>query len=346
MSVPRGYMGANSSVESSRHQLSAIAVLCFVLVLLIGCVNKEVERPDHPRVSSNVVLRDVVFRSAALGREMRYRVALPAFIPSHQKLPVVYLLHGGGGSFRDWSNYSDVMRFADAGLVLVMPQGDYSYYVNAVERPSDRYEDYIVQDLLSDVETRFPIAKGRPNRAIVGVSMGGFGAMRIALSHPDLFVFAGALSPAIDVPRRPFSIRRPQQYWAQRSIFGPWGSDARRRNDPFLLARSVDAAKAPYLFLACGEGEGLLPANRQFAAVLMEQHLRYEFHVVPGGHDWRQWNKQLPSLFERLLRCMGRESLSRRHQFNGERVPGAYPARNSGRPPSLQVCRNHGSDAL
>jgi len=239
---------------------------------------------------------------------MRYRVALPASIAPNRKLPAVYLLHGAGGDFHDWSNYSDVARFTQAGLVLVMPQGDYSYYVNAVERPGDRYGDYIAQDLLSDVESRFPVATGRSNRAIAGVSMGGFGAMKIALSHPDLFVFAAALSPAIDVPRRPFSIKRIWQYRAQRSIFGPWDSAARRRNDPFLIARSVDAAKAPYLFLSCGEGEGLLPANREFAAALAQQHLQYEFHIVPGGHDWKQWNNQLPRLLERLLRRVGSET--------------------------------------
>lgn len=288
-------------VESARRGPSAVVVLCFALALLICCRDKEAERPDHPRLSTHVALRDVVFHSAALGREMRYSAVLPAPIPSHQKLPVAYLLHGGGGSFRDWSNYSDVARFAETGLVLVMPQGDYSYYVNAVERPEDRYEDYIVQDLLSDVEARFAIGSDRRNRAIVGVSMGGFGAIKLALSHPDLFAFAGALSPAIDVPRRRFSWMRIQQYRSQSSIFGPWDSSARQRNDPFLLARSVDPAKAPYLFLACGEGESLLSPNREFAAVVTEQHLRHEFHVLPGGHDWKQWNKQLPGLFERLL---------------------------------------------
>jgi S-formylglutathione hydrolase FrmB len=252
-------------------------------------------------------LRDVVFHSVALDREMRYRVLLPASTASHQKLQVAYLLHGGGGGFRDWSNYSDVTRYAEANLVLVMPQGDYSYYVNAVERPRDRYEDYIVQDLLADVEARFPIAKGRANRAIAGVSMGGFGAMKIALSHPDLFAFAGAISPAIDVSRRAFSIRRVQQYRALSSIFGPSGSVTRHSNDPFFIARTVAAAKAPYLFLSCGDEESLLAANREFVAVLTEQHLPYEFHVVPGGHEWKQWNKQLPSLFERLLQYVGRE---------------------------------------
>jgi putative tributyrin esterase len=243
----------------------------------------------------------------ALGREMQYRAVLPAVIPSSKKLPVIYLLHGNGGGFRDWSNYSEVARFAEAA-VLVMPQGDSSYYVNAAERPGDRYEDYIIQDLLTNVETRFPIAKSRSNRAIVGVSMGGFGAINLALGHPNLFAFAGGLSAAIDVPRRRFSVRRAQQYRAHELIFGPWGSDARRRNDPFVLARSVDPANAPYLFLSCGTEEGLLPANREFAALLIHQHLQCEFHVVAGGHEWKQWNQQLPSLFEILLRRVGRDN--------------------------------------
>ncbi len=250
-------------------------------------------------------MHDVLVRSAALGRDIRYRVILPARIEPARKLPVVYLLHGGGGTFRDWSNFSDVARYAEAGLVLVMPAGDYSYYVNAAERPSDRYEDYIVQDLIADVESRFPIASGRANRAIAGVSMGGFGAIKIGLSHRDLFVFAGALSPAIDVARRQFSWKRVQQSSALHAIFGPWGSDSRRRNDPFVVARTASPASAPYVYLSCGDQEGLLAPNREFAAVLKGQGLHFEFHVVPGGHDWQQWNRELPGLFRSIAGTLG-----------------------------------------
>jgi S-formylglutathione hydrolase FrmB len=98
----------------------------------------------------------VHFHSTALNREISYRVLMPAKAPG-AKLPVVYLLHGGGGgSFRDWSNYSDVAHFAELGLVLVMPEADESYYTNSAEHPQDCYEDYVVHDLISDVESRFP----------------------------------------------------------------------------------------------------------------------------------------------------------------------------------------------
>jgi S-formylglutathione hydrolase FrmB len=94
-----------------------------------------------------------------------------------------------------------------------------------------------------------------------------------------------------------------------RSIFGTWGSETRRRNDPFLIARSVVPAQAPYLFLSCGADESLLAPNRQFAAVLAEQHLAHEFHIVPGGHEWAQWNKELPVLFDSLIQRVGRPDL-------------------------------------
>ncbi|MFZ3265172.1 MAG: alpha/beta hydrolase-fold protein [Terriglobales bacterium] len=250
-------------------------------------------------------MHNVTFRSAALNRDMRYRVVLPASIAAGVKLPVVYLLHGGGGNFRDWSNYSDVAAFAERGLILVMPEGDDSYYMNAAERPQYRYEDYIVSDLIAAAESKFPVAKGRANRAVVGVSMGGFGAIKLALSHPELFVFAAGISPAVDVPSRPFSIKRISQWQHYRSIFGPWGSRTRREGDPFVLARSVDPTKMPYLFLTCGDQEGLLPANRSFATLLESRHFRYEFHIVPGGHNWNQWDEQLPSLFKSMWEHLG-----------------------------------------
>ncbi len=247
------------------------------------------------------MLQDITFHSSALDRDMQYRVILPASLDQSKKLSVVYLLHGGGGNFRDWSNYSNVSHFAEQGLILVMPEGDESYYMNAAARPKDRYEDYITNDLIHDVESRFPAASDRSHRAIVGVSMGGFGAVTLSLKHPDLFGFAAGISSAIDVPSRPFSWKRIGQYRGHAAIFGPWGSQTRRDDDPFVLARKVDPGQMPYFYLTCGEQEGLLPPNRKFAALLAERHFQYEFHPGPGGHNWNQWNKVISGVFVSLL---------------------------------------------
>jgi putative tributyrin esterase len=253
-------------------------------------------------------MRDVTFHSIALKRDMQYRAVLPARLALGQRLQVVYLLHGGGGGFRDWTNESEVAHFAEPGLLLIMPEGGSSYYTNSAGRPRDRYEDYIVNDLVADAESRFPVASGRANRAIVGVSMGGFGAVKIGLRHPELYAFAGGISSAVDVPRRRFSIKRIQQWRFHSEIFGPSGSQTRRDNDPFVLAGSANPETAPYFFLTCGEQEGLLPSNREFAALLKQRHFRYEFHTGAGGHEWKQWNGWLPSLFQSLTEHLGPRS--------------------------------------
>jgi putative tributyrin esterase len=278
------------------------ALVLWALILLFiaaACRRQRESQLDNPRLTPNVRMQDVTFHSTSLGRDMPYRVILPAADPN-AKLPVVYLLHGGGGNYRDWSNYSDVAQYAAAGLVLVMPEGESSYYVNAVDRPQDRFEDYITKDLIADVEARLPGAPGRANRAIVGISMGGFGAVVLSLKHPDLFEFVGGLSSAIDVPSRPFSIKRIGQYREHRAIFGPWGGQRRRDNNPFVLAENVDPHGVPFLFLSCGEQEGLLLANKRFAAILKKRGFKYEFHSGPGGHDWNQWNSRIPDLFQSL----------------------------------------------
>ena len=277
------------------------AVFCLCLLTVACNREQQPSRIDTPRLTANVTMQDVTFHSEALRRDVQYRVVLPARINSRDKLPIIYLLHGNGGNFRDWSNYSDVAQFAERRLILVMPDGRSSYYVNAAEIPADRYEDFIVDDLIPDVERRFPANSARSSRAIIGVSMGGYGAVKMALSHPDMFAFAGGLSSAVDVPSRPFSIRRAQQYRQHSLIFGPWSSEARRSRDPFVLARSVDPTKVPFMFLTCGDGEGLLAPNRQFAALLAQRHFAYEFHTVPGAHDWNQWNQRLSQVFQSLL---------------------------------------------
>jgi putative tributyrin esterase len=252
-------------------------------------------------------MQDVVFRSASLNRDMPYRVFLPANVVAGQKLPVVYLLHGGdGGGFRDWSNESEVAMYAARNLILVMPEGAFSYYMNAAEKPQDRYEDYVLRDLMPDVASRFPVSDRRESRAIVGISMGGFAAIKWAFSRPELFAFVGALSPSIEVVNREFRIRNRvrgiEEWWRLRTVFGPPGSDWRRASDPFLLVESALPDQSPYIYVAVGEQERFLEPNRRFARRLQERGFRFEFHTSPGVHNWSLWDSQIPACFDSLLR--------------------------------------------
>ena len=288
-----------------------IAAVSLLIALTIGCKHPG-PLLDHPRLAPGMRMVDVTFRSPALQRDMTYRVFLPASLAPGEKVPIVYLLHGGGGGYRDWSNNSGVAQYAAQGLVLVMPEGGSSYYVNSAAKPGDRFEDYIVQDLIPDAERRFPARSDRSGRAIVGVSMGGYGAIRIAFDHPDRFAFVGTISAALDVPSRPFSAHRIGQWQRFRTIFGPIGSPSERAGDPFHFVQSADPAAMPYFWLAAGSQEALLDVNRRFANDLRKRGFQSEFHTAPGGHDWQQWNRQIPGLFASLAQHLSHnESLTR-----------------------------------
>jgi putative tributyrin esterase len=283
--------------------------LC-IFLSLSACHRTEPVPPDKPQVVAGVQMQDVHFHSAALNREMPYRVFLPNMPHAGQKLPVIYLLHGGGGGFHDWSNYSDIAKFAQRNIILVMPEGDSSYFMNEVEAKQDRYEDYVTEDLVEDVESRFPASTDRKDRAIVGVSMGGFAAIKYALTRPGLFAFAGAISPAVDVPSRHFSWKHADQWWRFRRIFGPMGSKDRLARDPFALVLNANAQSTPYLYLTAGEQEPLLEPIRRFAAHLRERGFAYEFHTKPGGHDWGEWNRQIPDCFTSLFQHLSLDPTS------------------------------------
>src|ERR1700757_3246963 len=107
-------------MASSAYRLILASVL---VASTFACREKQGgQHPDSPRLTKNVALQDVTFHSNALNRDMPYRVILPSAIATGRKLPVVYLLHGGGGGYHDWSNYSDAARYAEQGVIVVMPE--------------------------------------------------------------------------------------------------------------------------------------------------------------------------------------------------------------------------------
>ncbi|HZE26659.1 MAG TPA: alpha/beta hydrolase family protein [Terriglobales bacterium] len=255
------------------------------------------------RVSiGGVDVQEVTFPSKSLGRPMRYLVLLPANYSDEPtvRYPTLILLHGGFGSPEDWLRSSHLGAYAQGlALVVVMPQGDNSYYVNAALRPADRYQDYMVDDLPSDLEAHYRTAP--TNTAIAGVSMGGFGALNLGLKHPDQYWFVGSISNAADVPNRRFVFRRFRQSWRLRKTFGPEGSALRREKDPFVVIRSVtDPKRAPFVYQACGEADSLLGVNRQLNQALDSAHIRHVYRESPGGHDWNYWDRALSDMFSLL----------------------------------------------
>ena len=214
-----------------RRRVHAVPFLWLSIGLLSSCRKPQVQ-PKPEALPANTVLQDRTFHSAALKADVTYRVIEPTSFKPGQRIRVGYLLHGNGGGFREWSTLSSIGDLAAQGYVLVMPEGHSTYFMNSATNADDRYEDFLTQDLIADAERGLPQSIGRSSRFIVGNSMGGFAAIVVALKHPDLYGFAGALSPPVDFPRRAFTLRRISQSLGIRRIFGPEGSATRFANDP------------------------------------------------------------------------------------------------------------------
>lgn len=228
------------------------------------------------------------------GAARPYTVILPAdYDTSTTRYPVLYLLHGLFGHHTDWTTRTNVADYASRHrLIVVMPEGGDGWYVGA-------YETYIVKELIPDVDARYRTIDDRRGRAIAGLSMGGYGALKFAVKYPQLFTMAasmsGALDPAVRTEQNPgfaWDVVRP----SITEVFGPAGSPLRAANDLHKLVRDLPQdrlASLPYLYLDCGTEDGWIASNRALVEILLARKIPHEYRQMPGGHDWGYWDARV-----------------------------------------------------
>ncbi len=244
--------------------------------------------------TSKVSVQDVTFSSKSLGRETKYRILLPAgYAESAHRYPVLYLLHGVFGGSENWETLTDLTRYAaSTQLIIVMPDARNSWYVNSATEPTQRYEDFITQELISQVDGSWRTLQSNHRRAVAGLSMGGYGALKFAIKNPDLFGVAASISGAFNGPHDLEAKREDLRIDLQKA-YGPAGSKTRKENDLFELLPNADAKLLPYFYLDCGTSDDFCEVNRRFAALLNARGTRYEYHEVPGEHSWQYWDRRI-----------------------------------------------------
>jgi S-formylglutathione hydrolase FrmB len=233
--------------------------------------------------------RELAFYSPSLDREMSYSIYLPpGYSTEGRRYPVLYMLHGGGGSKDEWPAYG-LVDDADRSikskdikpLIIVMPQGDLSYWVNWVDG-GPRWGDYVARDLRRQVDSTFRTLPDAAHRAIGGLSMGGAGALQLAFNHPDVFRVVGAHSPSLHLDDGTFA-----------GIYGTGSEFAQR--EPIGLAATAPGIESLKIWIDAGEVDPWLERDELLHENLLERGISHTWNVLAGGHDGEYWTVNAPA---------------------------------------------------
>jgi putative tributyrin esterase len=269
-----------------------------VLALSLVCGMMIFGQATAPKpLAPNV--REHKLASKMMVRDMSYRVVLPSsYDNTNEKLsyPVIYLLHGLTGNFANWTDRTKVADYAlKHNFIVVTPDGGNGWYTDSVTAATEKYESYIVKELVPEIEKKYRVKADRSNRMIAGLSMGGYGSLKFGLKYPEMFSLVGSFSGAIGAAE--FTEKTAGNIGKSLdAIYGVEGSPGRAANDVFKLTRDLtpEAIKAlPFIYVSCGNEDFLIANNRDYMKVLTEKKIPHEYRQHPGVHDWVFWDDQI-----------------------------------------------------
>lgn len=270
--------------------------LIFVLFLLtITCILATGQDRSNRRGTADL-LPDQNLSSKLLGRDMSYRVITPnGYRQSSNRFPVIYLLHGLYGHFNNWTDKTHIRTYADSyHFIIVMPEGNDGWYTDSATVPNDKYESYIISELIPEIDKKYRTQADREHRIVAGLSMGGYGSIKFGLKYPNLFSVVGSFSGAFDAPMRN---KASNNNWPSIPVvFGAEDNKIRSENNIFDILRGFDQLRltnVPYIYFACGTEDPYITINRDFDALLIEKKVPHEYRELPGKHAWDFWDGQV-----------------------------------------------------
>lgn len=214
--------------------------------------------------------------------------------------PVLYLLHGLSDDHTIWQRYTSVERYVDElGLAVIMPAVNRSYYTN--EAVGMEYFTFVADELPAKVQSLFRVSDRREDRFVAGLSMGGYGAFKLALTYPERYAAAASLSGALDIAGNPRILGGESDPRMADRLFGPdpiVGTD----NDLLTLLDRLpaDAADRPALYASCGLQDFLLPDNQVFEAACAAKGVALTMDYRPGDHTWAYWDETIQDVLNWL----------------------------------------------
>jgi S-formylglutathione hydrolase FrmB len=281
------------------------------LVLVVSCLL------SLSTLAAKVDTLDV--RSASMNRTLKAAVVLPAsYASTTRPFPVLYLLHGGSGGFRDWltkvSDRTLLHRLADQyNLIIVTPDGDpTSYYFDSPLVKTSQFETFISKELIEKIDQTYRTVNDRKGRVIAGLSMGGHGAMYISSRHPELFAAVGSMSGVMNINTATWKVAT--EFARSRAenfvkLLGP-AQSGEHPYPGYTMVTLVDRLKANGLpmLLDIGVDDFLINTNRDLHARLLAANVAHDYVERPGAHTWEYWENALPFqllFFNKILKSNG-----------------------------------------
>ncbi|QGN32141.1 alpha/beta hydrolase family protein [Microlunatus sp. Gsoil 973] len=246
------------------------------------------------------------FYSDALGLSTSMTVILPqqtrtqigmAGAVGSEPPPVLYLLHGLSDDDTTWLRRTSVERYvAPLGMAVIMPQVHRSFYHD--QAYGGAYWTFLSEELPELVGQFFRLSDRREDTFVAGLSMGGYGAMRWALTYPDRFAAAASFSGAVNITGIRTNRVRPDDPRLSERIFG--SDPVPESADLFHLLGTVDRDHSPSLYVSCGTEDRLIEDNRSYVTAIEEAGLPLRTSFVPGEHEWGLWDLEIQSFLAGL----------------------------------------------
>lgn len=232
--------------------------------------------------------------SELMRRAMPYMVILPDDYPeTNLRYPVLYLLHGLFGAFDNWVTLTGLTKYAaDHKLIIVTPEGHDGWYTDSPIAEDGKYESYLIRELLPTIDASYRTIAKRRGRAIAGLSMGGYGAIKFGIKTPHLFALTASISGAFDAPL--WSDEDKTDNWEEfrpsiMRAFDEAKSESRIQNDLYKLAAEIPdetLSELPRIYFDCGTEDSFISANRKLDALFTARNIEHVYRELPGGHDW------------------------------------------------------------
>lgn len=280
----------NQFLVTSRARLPFFLMAFFALGLAFSCQSPDNgERPQTGILLDSLVMR-VAIPSAQMNKVFNANVILPAgYYPdsANRFYPVVYLLHGYSGNYANW--YERVPQLTELAsryeLIIVTPEGNYnSWYLDSYQDSTQRFFSYISQEVPRYIDAHFRTLSGARNRAITGLSMGGHGALTIALARPEGFGMAGSMSGVVNLVPMADKLEVKEH-------LGEYTADSLLWQQHSVLHIAATQSKFPEIIFDCGSSDEFIEDNRSLHELLKSREVAHTFIERPGNHDWIYWQE-------------------------------------------------------